>query len=155
MALNTKHFKYFLIINFNNKISLFNFLKLLKKIHFFNYKIKIKNLKTKKYLVSVLKSPHVNKTAQEQFQKIKYVKIFEIDSLKSVFLFNMLFKKLNYFSFSDVCVKCRVVYTEKPKILENSKAPTGSLNKASTVGYLKLLDVQGEISRYNHPTHIR
>ena len=65
----------------SNEKSLNNFLQLLKE----NFKnkqtniIKISRFVDNKRLVTILKSPHVNKTAQEQFEKRKeIVKIFLI-----------------------------------------------------------------------------
>lgn len=74
--------KTFLLTAFSsNEKSLNNFLQLLKE----NFKnkqtniIKISRFVENKRLVTVLKSPHINKTAQEQFEKRKkIVKIFLI-----------------------------------------------------------------------------
>lgn len=91
-----------IIIKSNSKISIFQFKTFLKKYFLNNgfilYKICIQKLKNKK--LAILKSPHVNKTAQEQFQK----KTFKIKiTLKSYkfFWYLKLFKKLNFNFVSD------------------------------------------------------
>jgi len=53
------------------------FTKVIKKL---NICFNIINLPNKKKLITLLKSPHVNKKAREQFEHITYQKIFFIKS---------------------------------------------------------------------------
>jgi ribosomal protein S10 len=58
----------------------------------------------KRKFVTVLKSPHVNKTAQEQFEYRFYCKRFLISSVKPLTLFSLL-KKLKNLSFLGMNLK--------------------------------------------------
>ncbi len=78
-----------------------NFLKIIKKnLIFFN----IHNKKTKKKKITVLKSPHVNKKAQEQFESRIY-------SIKLNFMFSeskkyiILLKKIKNFLLPGITIK--------------------------------------------------
>lgn len=91
----------------NNKQSVKDFIIFLK-----NCPLNIKNIKkysykkTKKKIVTVLKSPHVNKTAQEQFEIILFrtkLSIFSFSNLKSL----IFFKKLKNSLFPDIKIKIK------------------------------------------------
>ena len=91
--------------------------KVLKK--FISFFIKIKSLFIKSFpinkkrkFVTVLKSPHVNKTAQEQFEYRFFSKNFIIFSFKP-FVFFLLLKRLKNFSFSGIKFEIRGLSAKK------------------------------------------
>ena len=95
---------FFLKISSKNKVSLNNFLFFIQKLKFPSKVIKNYPKPKKKKFLTVLKSPHVNKDAQEQFE----FKIFS----KEVMLWSpqlklviFIFKKVIKESFSGVQVK--------------------------------------------------
>lgn len=102
--------KYISIVSFNSKLSFLRFNIFLKKIKILNFKIKVKPLKIKTRVFSILKSPHINKSAQEQFYKIKKSYIFEFESFSNYYIFCLLLKKLKHNSFSDVSIKSKIFY---------------------------------------------
>ena len=110
--------KYTLIISSKNKKSLTKFL------HFFfhNYKnnsqifTKLFRKKKIKENISVLKSPHVNKTAQERF---KYTHFFMTITFVTIEIKKELFilKKINNKIFSDLKIIVKGVYKKRKKLL--------------------------------------
>lgn len=111
-----------LFIKTKNKNSLKKFLYFLKKnvnknfsaINFFFPK------KNNKKVITLLKSPHVNKTAQEQFE----IKSFSI-RLKVVttqaFKFLIFFKKIKNFAFADIKVKTKFNFNLKKQLILKKK----------------------------------
>ncbi|QXE46235.1 30S ribosomal protein S10 (mitochondrion) [Nitzschia inconspicua] len=63
-------------------------------------------------VVTVLKSPHVNKTAQEQFEYRVYSKSFLIYSCSSPFLFSLVLKRLRNVGFPGLDFKIKGVLSE-------------------------------------------
>lgn len=123
---------------------------------------KIKNLsKTQVYIsdilnkkshikkFSVLKSPHVNKTAQEQFEIRNYEKTMEIYCHQNIFVL-FLIKRLSNRLFRDVEIKTKIS-TGNSKALKlfkiNFNCNSHSFSKKDIVldGYLKSLDCYGEV----------
>jgi small subunit ribosomal protein S10 len=105
--------KYHLTLLSKNKTSLDNSFSLI-----FNYINSNNNIlkkyspqKTKKYFLSILKSPHVNKKAQEQFEFMVYSKQITINYYKTPELLFIL-KKLKDNLFSDVKLKIRLSLTK-------------------------------------------
>lgn len=112
-----------LLISSKNKKSLNNFLK------FFNENFSItdstfikKNYqkKLKKTVITVLKSPHVNKTAQEQFE-IRYMSIQVQIYTSHVFKFLIFLKKLKIYLFPNIHIKIKIVHNKKQTTLINKK----------------------------------
>jgi ribosomal protein S10 len=94
--------------------------KILKK--FISFFTKIKSLPIfikpfpkieKRKFTTVLKSPHVNKTAQEQFEYRYFSKDFLVFSFKPLIFF-LLLKKLKNFSFSGIKLEVKGLF-EKNK----------------------------------------
>ncbi len=94
--------------------------KILKK--FIKFFLKIKSLpifvkpfpkSKKRKFVTVLKSPHVNKTAQEQFEYRFFSKHFLVFSFKPLIFF-LLLKKLKNFSFAGIKLEVKGLF-EKNK----------------------------------------
>jgi ribosomal protein S10 len=107
-----------LLVKSKNKKSLNNFfIFFYKNIFSIKHFFFIKNIfikKNKKTTITILKSPHVNKIAQEQFE-IKYISkqiyIYTIHPFKlTIFL-----KKLKIFVFSDITIKIKLIHNKKKR----------------------------------------
>jgi hypothetical protein len=121
----------------------------------------------KQKFITVLKSPHVNKTAQEQFEYRFYSKDFLIRSFKPLTFF-LLLKNLKAQSFPGVKLKVQglleknsfykytlQIVTPDNLYLSENKMSSRNLKTISTVSksqyqfvkkYLQLFDLYGEIS---------
>jgi len=109
-----------------------------------------------------LKSPHVNKTAQEQFEFRFYSKSFLIHSLKPLTYF-FIFKKLRSKSFSGLNFEIKGIFnrSEKSKILLKVSNPNNVISqniynsksnsnlKLSQMKYIQLFDYYGEVCLNN------
>ena len=98
---------------------------------------------------TVLKSPHVNKTAQEQFEIRSYEKTMEIYCYQNIFVL-FLIKRFSNNLFKDVEIKTKISTsnTKALKLLKtNFNCNLHSLGKRDIVldGYLKSLDCYGEV----------
>ena len=98
---------------------------------------------------SVLKSPHVNKTAQEQFEIRNYEKTMEIYCHQNIFVL-FLIKRFSNSLFRDIEIKTKIS-TGNFKALKlfktNFNCNLHSFGKKDIVldGYLKSLDCYGEV----------
>lgn len=91
-----------------NEKSLNDYLKILyKNIKFYNLTTKLFNKKKKKFFVTILKSPHVNKKAQEQFGYNIFSKQLLILSPNNYQLIFFL-KKIEKNLFSDIILKIKL-----------------------------------------------
>jgi ribosomal protein S10 len=79
-------FLYFKVSSKDNKI-LKKFLRFLLKLNILPVAIKHIPKQQKRKFVTILKSPHINKTAQEQFEFRYYSKEFVINSVKPLTFF--------------------------------------------------------------------
>nr|YP_010134143.1 ribosomal protein S10 [Navicula veneta]QWM93633.1 ribosomal protein S10 [Navicula veneta] len=149
--------KYTLILYSKNKTSIKKFLEFINNISKTqNFQILKKLLKKKKTRkkISVLKSPHVNKTAQEQFEYIYYsIKIYFYSwEIKKYFI---MLKKIKNQLFPDIYIniKTKIYASKKNKLINLEKIslykPTININNKNqfnkTLLYLKILDCYGEI----------
>lgn len=66
----------------------------------------------KKKRLTILKSPHVNKKAQEQFESRIFKKQFTVQTLKNL-KYLIFLKRLNYNLFPDVNIKLKYIITDK------------------------------------------
>lgn len=82
------------------------FFQLLQRLNISLIVLKSFSKQKKRKFVSILKSPHVNKTAQEQFEFRYYNKEFLIDLFKPLTFF-LLLKKLKNLSFSNLKLKIK------------------------------------------------
>ena len=138
----------------NNKNSLKKITKfILKTLKYLN-NVKVflrqtKQIPKSKIKFTVLKSPHVNKTAQKQFEIRYYEKSIEISSYQNIFLIFLLKQSLQKLS-KDVIIKIAIIFN-KINIL-----PLHSLNvngyriltyskRPFTKKYFNYLDHVGEI----------
>ena len=92
---------FYLKVSCKNKRVLQKFIKFLISLNASPIFIKVFSKHKKQKFVTVLKSPHVNKTAQEQFEYRFYSKHFLIYSFKPLRFF-LLLKKLKSLSFSGI-----------------------------------------------------
>ena len=100
---------FYLKVSCKDKRILKKFIKVLTKIT--SLPIFLKSFPTceKRKFVTVLKSPHVNKTAQEQFEYRFYSKHFLIRSFKPLTLF-LLLKKLKTLSFPGINLEIKGLF---------------------------------------------
>ena len=96
--------------------------------------------KNKQKIFTVLKSPHVNKTAQTQFEYTLYKRQFTIFT-NSSFKFLFFLKYFQENIFSDIKIKTKFITNKKKNTSINFK----SFSKSSTSLYLNYLDVFGEL----------
>ena len=149
--------KVFIRINISSKEkkSIAKFLSFLSKIKSLKYVLlnQIPRKKTRKF-VTVLKSPHVNKTAQEQFEFRFYNRQLLVFSTKPFLIFFNL-KKINNSNFSGIKIQTKCLFEKqkyKKKLLsimdpDNNRLTRKALSKKQyLVNYLNLLDGFGEIS---------
>ena len=136
-----------------NYNSLTNFVKYIQKSSFLKTKLNLKvykfNSQVKKTKVfTVLKSPHVNKTAQEHFEFDYYVKHFKLYS-NQFLLFLLFLKSLKKHLFFDIKFKIKIVNQPKKqqiKFKNNVNLDNFILiNKNSDClkDYLKLINFYG------------
>lgn len=109
--------------------------------------IKLFQQKTIKNFFTVLKSPHVNKTAQTQFEYKVYNKQFTlfVDSPSKLILFLKFFQKK---IFSDVSLKIKIKINSYSTKLVSFSNIDSKINK-NTNFYLKYLDILGEFNFNN------
>lgn len=137
-----------------NKI-LFNKLNEIKNIRF--SVLKVINIKKKKKKFTVLKSPHVNKSAKEQFEIIFYTKIIKLYSYQYLLLL-FIIKRLKINLNSEVQLKINLNYNSsiiKKYFKKNLNSNNVFLNlikyknsfdtSVSIKNYLKFFDIFGEI----------
>ena len=121
-----------------------------------NTTFSIKDKKKKRQILTILKSPHVNKKAQTQYQSIIYstnIKCLALDVKKNY----ILLKKIKNHLFPDVKIKIeQVVFDKKAKFLKNhtfspkkiyyyKKTKTKKIILEKTLHFLKVLDNYGSL----------
>ena len=136
---NYKSLKNFLLF-FNNE-------NLLKKLKISILKNKIKN-PMKKKVITVLKSPHVNKTAQEKFEYRIYKNKIKCFTPQILLLLTFL-KKLRFSFLSDINFK--LILNSNNKIEKKNLKNQININnfclvykELNLIKYLKLLVLSGE-----------
>lgn len=135
-----------------NKVSLIKYLEFLNlylnkdKLNFKNIILTFKK-QTKTTIFTVLKSPHVNKTAQTHFENRVYrtqLTIYSNNYLKLIYF-------IKYFSennFSDIKIKIKVIKNKNIKHFLNY-TNTFFNNKLTHIRFFKLLDFLGELKFKN------
>ena len=146
---------------FNLHISTKNYNSIKRFLNFFSDQIFIKRLnliifkqtfvnKTQKSFFTVLKSPHVNKSAQEHFVYCLYSKQFKLQSYQS-FSVLILIKILNYYLFPDVNFKIEL-FNQQFKFKNNITNKINSDNfcllktKSSLQIYINVLNNYGKLN---------
>ena len=142
--------------------SLKAFSQFMLKLNFTSNLVKTVPKQNARKFVTVLKSPHVNKTAQEQFEFRLYTKEFIVDSFKPLTFFLVL-KKINSLSFSGINLKVKSLLTKnkKKKLLavnpdnldlntvrsyDSNQSKLLRKSFLSSKRYIQLFDCYGEIS---------
>jgi ribosomal protein S10 len=159
------------IISKNNKSATSVTARLLRAIYIFK---KHFQKKKKKKIITILKSPHVNKNAQEQFEYVFFSHQFNMYSPAHIYVFFNFIKKTRLSLFSDVKFKLKFIINpillkkkqanifnpnnfilsfyknciNSNKTIMNSKKKKIKLNKnkkKNTSFYLKTFDIYGEL----------
>ncbi len=146
-------FLYFKISSKDNKV-LKKFLLFLLKLNMSPVVIKSVPKQQKRKFVTILKSPHINKTAQEQFEFRYYSKEFIVHSVKPLTFF-LIIKKLKNLSFSGLKleVKGLLNFEKKTKSLLNQLNPDNVILHQHQIStklsfqkqYIQLFDCYGEV----------
>jgi ribosomal protein S10 len=146
-------FLYFKVSSKDNKI-LKKFLKFLLKLNMLPVVIKHVPKQQKRKFVTILKSPHINKTAQEQFEFRHYSKEFIVNSIKPLTFF-LIIKKLKNLSFSGLKLEVKGLFNFETKtksflkqldpdnIILNQRRT--SAKQSSQKRYIQLFDCYGEV----------
>ncbi len=116
-------FLYFKVSSKNNQV-LKKFLLFLLRLNISPVLLKHFAKQKKQKFVTILKSPHVNKTAQEQFEFRYYSKEFIIDSTKPLTFF-LIIKKIENLSFPGLKLEVKGLFNleKKNKSLLNQIDP--------------------------------
>lgn len=130
-----------------NFLAIFNDENITKNLKITIIKNKVKK-PLKKKVITVLKSPHVNKTAQEKFEYRIYKKRLKC-FVPQVLLLLVFIKKLTVTSFLDIKFKLNLISSfknEKRKLKNNININNFCLvhKELNLLKYLKLLTISGE-----------
>jgi ribosomal protein S10 len=151
---------FYIQLSAKNKSSLKKFLDFITKIKDSNLIISSFSKKKVRKFLTVLKSPHVNKTAQEQFEFRIYSHKLRVKSLQSLKLLLTL-KRIKKLSFPGVNLKIKSVFEkrkepksvltginpEKININFFNVLPNFKNNRVKNINkYLQVLDCYGEYS---------
>ena len=101
-------------VSSKDKKVLQDFGKLLSKLSKTSNSLKFLPKQNTRKFITVLKSPHVNKTAQEQFEFRLYKKEFIVNSFKPLTFF-LILKKINSLSFSGIDLRVEGLLKEGNK----------------------------------------
>lgn len=141
-------------VSAKDKKVLENFSHFISKLQFTSNSVRLLSKHNSRKFVTVLKSPHVNKTAQEQFEFRVYTREFVVSSFKPLTFF-LILKKINNLSFSGLNLKIESLFKQNAKkklialdpdnvdlnALENPNNESSSLSKP----YIQLFDCYGEM----------
>ena len=132
-------------VSSKDKKVLENFSQFLSKLKTTSNFLKSFSKQNTRKFVTVLKSPHVNKTAQEQFEFRFYTKEFIINSFKPLTFFFIL-KKINNLSFSGINLKIKGFSKEnKKKELTAINPDNINLNVVKKYGLLQKKSLKQKI----------
>jgi ribosomal protein S10 len=124
-------------VSSKDKKVLENFGQFLSKLEMTSNFLKSFSKQNTRKFVTILKSPHVNKTAQEQFEFRFYTKEFVVSSFKPLTFF-LILKKINNLSFSGMNLKVKSLFkrNEKKKVTAVNPDNT-NLNTVKSHGLIK------------------
>ena len=125
---------FYLKVSCKDKRILKKFLYFFAKIKFLPIYLKSFSKQRKRKFVTVLKSPHVNKTAQEQFEYRLYSKHFLIHSLKP-FTFFLLIKKLKNLSFPGLNLEVKGFLGKTETQILKILNPDNIILKSTNISY--------------------
>jgi ribosomal protein S10 len=165
-------------VSSKDKKVLENFGQFLSKLEMTSNFLKSFSKQNTRKFVTILKSPHVNKTAQEQFEFRFYTKEFVISSFKPLTFF-LILKKVNNLSFSGMNLKVKSLFKRnekkkvtavnpdntnlntvkshglvqkknlKQKMFNNKNFQTFDASSSVSKRYIQLFDCYGEMSLKN------
>nr|YP_009495582.1 ribosomal protein S10 [Nitzschia sp. (in: diatoms)]AWQ64312.1 ribosomal protein S10 [Nitzschia sp. (in: diatoms)]BCQ06515.1 ribosomal protein S10 [Nitzschia putrida] len=139
-------FFYFKVSSKDSQV-LEKFVKFLLKLETSPTIIKYFSKQKKRKFVTILKSPHVNKTAQEQFEFRFYSREFFIDSFKPLTFF-LVIKRIKDLSFPGLKLEVKGLLNKEKKnnsFLKVINPDNIVLNKSNFQNkYIKLFDCYGE-----------
>jgi ribosomal protein S10 len=166
-------------VSSKDKKVLENFGQFLSKLEMTSNFLKSFSKQNTRKFVTILKSPHVNKTAQEQFEFRFYTKEFVVSSFKPLTFF-LILKKINNLSFSGMNLKVKSLFKRnekkkvravnpdntnlntvkshglvqkknlKQKMFNNKNFKTFDANFSVSKRYIQLFDCYGEMSLKNN-----
>lgn len=110
---NINMFFYFKVSSKDNQV-LEKFFRFLLKLETLPAVLKNFSKKNKRKFITILKSPHVNKTAQEQFEFKFYSKRFLVDSFKPLTFF-LILKKIKNVSFPGIKLEVKGIFNTQKK----------------------------------------
>lgn len=146
------HFK----VSSKDSYTLEKFLRFLQSLKIAPTVLKHFSKRNKRRFITILKSPHVNKTAQEQFEFRYYTKEFLIDSPKP-FTFFLTIRKIKNLSFPGLKLEVKGLFSsnkQNQSILKliNPDNVVLNLRKSKTLPslgfqkkYIQLFDCYGEL----------
>ena len=144
-------------VSAKDKKVLENFGQFISKLHPTLNSLQLLPNRNLRKFITVLKSPHVNKTAQEQFEFRVYSREFVLSSFKPLTLF-LILKKINNLSFSGLNLKIENLFKRNTKKTLTALNPDNvdlntiekfNLSKrqnfSSSKRYIQLFDCYGEM----------
>jgi ribosomal protein S10 len=148
-------FLHFKVSSKDNSV-LEKFLRFLQRLKISPTVLKHFSKQNKRRFITILKSPHVNKTAQEQFEFRYYIKEFLIDSPKPFTLF-LTIKKIKNLSFPGLKLEVKgllnlnkqnenfLKLADPDNVVLKLGKPNTSSSLAFQKKYVQLFDCYGEL----------
>ena len=148
---------FYIKISSKNKSALKRFLEFISGLKSLNLLVSHSPKQSVKKFITVLKSPHVNKSAQEQFEYRIYTKKLSVNSPQALKFFSMI-KKAKNASFPGIDLKIKGVFEKKKefKNLLHSMNPdnldidffqtASQQTHKKIIKYVQILDGYGEYS---------
>ena len=133
-------------VSTKNKKTLKNFLTFITKLNIVQTNVKNISKKTLRKVVTILKSPHVNKSAQEQFEFRYYNKLLVIRSTKPL-LFCVILKKIKDSNFLGLKLEVKGLLKSSATRLKNfnpDDVSVPTIDSKSITKYIQLFDIYGE-----------
>jgi ribosomal protein S10 len=134
---------YNLIIKSKNQKSLLDFVDFLDKnlAKNFNHLKKSMQKKTDRKIITILKSPHVNKKAQEQFEIRLFSKDIKVNTSQTL-KFLVFLKKVKTYLFTDISIKIKFFNSiNQHKILQRKVLNPDNLAKKRVLNIYKNLEL--------------
>lgn len=134
-------------VSSKDKKVLENFGQFLSKLETTSNFLKSFSKQNVRKFITILKSPHVNKTAQEQFEFRFYTKEFIVNSFKPLTFF-LILKRINNLSFSGIDLKVKGLFKEnKKKILIAVNPDNTNLNTVKNYGLIQKKNLKQKMFR--------
>ena len=133
-------------VSTKNKKTLKNFLTFITKLNIVQTNVKNISKKTLRKVVTILKSPHVNKSAQEQFEFRYYNKLLVIRSTQPL-LFCVILKKIKDSNFLGLKLEVKGLLKSSATRLKNFNpdyVSVPTIDSKSITKYIQLFDIYGE-----------